>query len=154
MKQAVNKPTQPTVFACVGLDTVYTSSTAYSVGLCRLVYSVYKQYSLQCWLVYSVYKQYSLQCWLVYKQYSLQCSLVYSVHKQCALQCWLVLASIQCLQAVQPTVLACVGLYTVYTSRTAYSVLQYTVYTKMYRLGGELNSVVCQRVTSTRGIQY
>ena len=26
--------------------------------------------------------------------------------------------------------------------------------TKMYRLGRELNSVVCQRVTSTRGIQY
>ena len=25
---------------------------------------------------------------------------------------------------------------------------------KMYRLGGELNSVVCYRVTSTRGIQY
>ena len=29
-----------------------------------------------------------------------------------------------------------------------------TDYTKMYRLGGDLNSVVCSRVTSTKGIQY
>ena len=30
----------------------------------------------------------------------------------------------------------------------------YTICIKMYYLGGDLKSVVCYRVTSTRGIQY